>query len=59
VLKVCDRITVLREGRVVRSFDRGASDTDVLAAAAGRLHSTTPDDEAGSDPVTDERGANG
>jgi rhamnose transport system ATP-binding protein len=48
VLKVCDRITVLREGRVVRSFDRGASDTDVLAAAAGRLHATTSD--AAADP---------
>jgi ABC-type sugar transport system ATPase subunit len=56
---VCDRITVLREGRVVRSFDRGASDTDVLAAAAGRLHSTPPDDAANSAPETDQKGANG
>ena len=61
VLKVCDRIVVLREGRVVQRFDRGASDTDVLAAAAGRLHavprSDAPDpDIAGSDQKEDANG---
>jgi rhamnose transport system ATP-binding protein len=59
VLKVCDRITVLREGRVVRSFDRGASDTDVLAAAAGRLHAVAPEDGPTTDGATDQRGDNG
>jgi rhamnose transport system ATP-binding protein len=37
VLKLSDRILVMRDGRVVRRFKRGANDTDVLAAAAGRL----------------------
>jgi rhamnose transport system ATP-binding protein len=44
VLKLSDRILVLREGRVVQRFERGARDVDVLAAAAGRLHETAEAD---------------
>jgi rhamnose transport system ATP-binding protein len=52
VLKVCDRIVVLREGRVVQRFERGAKDTDVLAAAAGRLHDAPSPEAAAPDPAT-------
>jgi rhamnose transport system ATP-binding protein len=37
VLRVADRILVMREGRVVAEFPRGVSDVEVLDAAAGRL----------------------
>jgi rhamnose transport system ATP-binding protein len=37
VLRVADRILVMRDGRIVAEFARGVSDVDVLAAAAGRL----------------------
>jgi rhamnose transport system ATP-binding protein len=41
VLRVADRILVMRDGRIVAEFARGVSDLDVLAAAAGRLHDQT------------------
>jgi rhamnose transport system ATP-binding protein len=37
VLRLADRIAVMRDGRITAWFGRDASDTDVLAAAAGRL----------------------
>jgi rhamnose transport system ATP-binding protein len=37
VLRVADRILVMRDGRIVAEFARGVSDVDVLAAAAGRM----------------------
>jgi rhamnose transport system ATP-binding protein len=41
VLRLADRILVMRDGRIVAEFPRGVSDLDVLAAAAGRLHDQT------------------
>jgi rhamnose transport system ATP-binding protein len=41
VLRVADRILVMRDGRIVAEFARGVSDVDVLAAAAGRLQQQT------------------
>ena len=41
VLRLADRILVMRDGRIVAEFARGVSDLDVLAAAAGRLHDQT------------------
>jgi rhamnose transport system ATP-binding protein len=35
VLQLADRVLVVRKGVVVREFERGASQADVLAAAAG------------------------
>jgi rhamnose transport system ATP-binding protein len=35
VLQLADRVLVVRKGAVVREFERGASQADVLAAAAG------------------------
>ncbi|MFD1527879.1 ATP-binding cassette domain-containing protein, partial [Pseudonocardia aurantiaca] len=35
VLQIADRVLVVRRGAVVREFGRGASQADVLAAAAG------------------------
>jgi rhamnose transport system ATP-binding protein len=35
VLQLADRVLVVRKGAVVREFGRGASQADVLAAAAG------------------------
>jgi rhamnose transport system ATP-binding protein len=46
VLRVADRIVVMREGRVVAEFPKGVPDVDVLAAAAGRLRQQ-PDGQAG------------
>ena len=55
VLKVCDRIVVLREGRIVQRFERGASDTDVLAAAAGRLHAVPGPDAPDAETTGDDQ----
>jgi rhamnose transport system ATP-binding protein len=41
VLRLADRILVMRDGRIVAEFARGVSDLDVLAAAAGRLGDQT------------------
>ena len=46
VLKLADRVLVLRDGRIVREFTRGAGQTDVLAAAAGESGEHTALDEA-------------
>ena len=35
LLGLCDRIVVLREGRVVRAFERGATEEALAAAMAG------------------------
>jgi rhamnose transport system ATP-binding protein len=48
VLKLSDRVLVMRGGRVVRRFERGAKDTEVLAAAAGRL-TESPEAHRGRD----------
>ena len=40
LLGLCDRIVVLREGQVVREFDRGATE-EALAAAMAGTHSAT------------------
>jgi rhamnose transport system ATP-binding protein len=37
VLRLADRIAVMRDGRITAWFTRDALDTDVLAAAAGRF----------------------
>jgi rhamnose transport system ATP-binding protein len=41
VLRVADRIVVMRDGEMVAEFTRGVSDVDVLSAAAGRLRHET------------------
>jgi rhamnose transport system ATP-binding protein len=41
VLRIADRILVMRDGRIVAAFTRGVSDVDVLSAAAGRLRDET------------------
>jgi ABC-type sugar transport system ATPase subunit len=38
LLGLCDRIVVLREGRVVREFGRGAGEEDLAVAMAGSHH---------------------
>jgi ABC-type sugar transport system ATPase subunit len=38
LLGLCDRIVVLREGRVVREFGRGAAEEDLALAMAGSHH---------------------
>jgi ABC-type sugar transport system ATPase subunit len=38
LLGLCDRIVVLREGRVVREFGRGATEEELAAAMAGTHH---------------------
>ncbi|MGH3730927.1 MAG: sugar ABC transporter ATP-binding protein [Micromonosporaceae bacterium] len=46
VLKLADRVLVLRDGRTVREFTRGAGQADVLAAAAGESGEHTALDDA-------------
>lgn len=46
VLQVADRVLVVRAGRIVAAFDRGAGQADVLAAAAGDAGPGTVDDSS-------------
>lgn len=48
VLHVADRVLVVRAGRIVAVFDRGARQADVLAAAAGDDGSTGADETSAS-----------
>ena len=41
LLGLCDRIVVLREGHVVREFDRGATEEALAAAMAGTHSAAT------------------
>jgi rhamnose transport system ATP-binding protein len=49
VLRIADRVLVMRGGRVVAEFASGVSDLEVLAAAAGRLDGRGPAAEGGRD----------
>ncbi len=44
VLRLADRVLVLRDGRITAEFPRGASQAQVLAAAAGAAEHTSLDD---------------